>query len=429
MRQGSARVPFTERGGHLRGVIDLATGVYPAFLFGGTVGRQLPVFHIHEVTPASLEPHLRHIAENGYRTLVADEIDEFIRTGRLPAERSVSLTFDDARASLWTVAAPLLRRYGLRAITFAVPGRLTDAIRPRPTLDDGNTGAGSEDASETPFVTWVELKMLQASGTIDVQAHSLTHIAQFCSSEPVGFVTPAYASEPMLTLPSSGSEGRSPVPPAVLAPLRLRSGHPLMNRPLAERGDDPRDVTVASTCALLLDRAAAIEIGLFDERYFIGKEDGDFTHRCVMAGYRILELPQAQVFHYSRPRGTWLFYYQIRNRWHFMLKNYQVSTLLLIVPPLILHEALQAAVLIAKGHAVVYFKAVWGLIELLPDLRKDRAVMRRIRKRRDADVLVTGSLIIREDLAKTGLVRLGRVFYEGFLNGYWRLLKATIYSR
>jgi GT2 family glycosyltransferase len=204
---------------------------------------------------------------------------------------------------------------------------------------------------------------------------------------------------------------------------------PWMNRPLAERGEDARDVTVASTCALLLDRAAAIGIGLFDERYFIGKEDGDFTHRSVMAGYRILELPQAQVFHYSRPRGTWLFYYQIRNRWHFMLKNYQLSTLLLIVPPLILHEALQAAVLIAKGHARVYFKAVWGLIKLLPDLRKDRAIMHRIRRRRDADVLVAGPLVIREDLAKAPLVRAGRAIYEGFLNGYWRFLKATIYSR
>jgi len=204
---------------------------------------------------------------------------------------------------------------------------------------------------------------------------------------------------------------------------------PWMNRPLAERGDEARDVTVASTCALLLDRAAAIEIGLFDERYFIGKEDGDFTHRCVMAGYRILELPQALVHHYSRPRGTWLFYYQIRNRWHFMLKNYQVSTLLLIVPPLILHETLQAAVLIAKGHARVYFKALWGLVKLLADLPKDRAVMNRIRTRRDADVLVGGSLIIREDLARTRLVRAGRAVYEGFLNGYWRLLQATLYSR
>ena len=44
-----------------------------------------------------------------------------------------------------------------------------------------------------------------------------------------------------------------------------------------------------------------------------------------MAGYKIWELPQALVLHHSRPRSAWLFYYQIRNRWHFILKNYQLA--------------------------------------------------------------------------------------------------------
>jgi hypothetical protein len=48
---------------------------------------------------------------------------------------------------------------------------------------------------------------------------------------------------------------------------------------------------VAPTCGLLLHRQLSIDIGLFDERYFIGKEDGDFTHRMRLANYRILELP------------------------------------------------------------------------------------------------------------------------------------------
>jgi hypothetical protein len=224
MRQGSARVPFTERGGRLRGVIDLATGGYPAFLFGGAVGRQLPVFHIHEVTPAALEPHLRHVAENGYRTLVADEIAEFNSTGRLPAEQCVALTFDDAWASLWTVAVPLLRRYNLRAITFAIPGRVSDAAALRPTLDDGAPEAGREDGSAQPFATWPELLAMHASGTIDVQAHSLTHISQFCSAEPVGFVTPAFARDPLLNRPLVSSDG----PPRFLAPTDL--GAPLYAR-------------------------------------------------------------------------------------------------------------------------------------------------------------------------------------------------------
>jgi GT2 family glycosyltransferase len=205
--------------------------------------------------------------------------------------------------------------------------------------------------------------------------------------------------------------------------------NPWLDRPLALRGAEPRDIGAAPTCALLLDRAAAIDIGLFDERYFIGKEDGDFTHRCKMAGHTMMELPAALVLHYSRPRGTWLFYYQIRNRWHFMLKNYQLSTLLLIVPPLLIHEPLQAVVLVAKGHGLVYLKAAWGLVKLLPTLPRDRALARRIRRRRDAELLVTGPLIIRQDLASNVFVRHGRALYEGFLNGYWRMLQKTVLSR
>ena len=202
--------------------------------------------------------------------------------------------------------------------------------------------------------------------------------------------------------------------------------NPWMDRPLAARGAAPLDIGVAPTCGLLLDRQASIDIGLFDERYFIGKEDGDFTHRMRLAGHRILELPDALVLHHSRPRGTWLFYYQIRNRWHFMLKNYQWRTLVCILPCLAIHEPLQLIVLHAKGHARVYWKAVAGLIAMLPSLARDRALTRRIRVLPDAALLGADRLIIRDDLAKNALVRAGKGAYEGFLRGYWRLLTSTV---
>ena len=75
------------------------------------------------------------------------------------------------------------------------------------------------------------------------------------------------------------------------------------------------------------------------------------THRMRIAGYRILEVPDALVLHGSRPRSDWLFYYQLRNRWHFMLKNYQLRTLIAIVPCLVVHEPLQLIVMHAKGAA------------------------------------------------------------------------------
>jgi GT2 family glycosyltransferase len=202
--------------------------------------------------------------------------------------------------------------------------------------------------------------------------------------------------------------------------------NPWMDRPLIDRGDEPRDIGAAPTCGLLLDRESAIDAGLFDERYFIGKEDGDFTHRICLAGHRILELPAARVLHQSRPRGTWLFYYQIRNRWHFMLKNYQPRTLLLILPCLLVHEPLQLVVLHLQGHGRVYWKAVGGLLRMLPDLSRDRGLTARIRRVPDSALLKSDSLVIRDDLSRNALVRLGKRAYEGALRGYWRLLTRTV---
>ncbi len=188
--------------------------------------------------------------------------------------------------------------------------------------------------------------------------------------------------------------------------------NPWMNRPLAERGSARADVGVASGNGLLIDRAAALAIGLFDERYFMGKDDGDFTHRMRIAGYRILELPDALLRHGSRPRSDWLFYYQIRNRWHFMLKNYQWRTLLAILPCLAVHEPLQLLMLHAKGHGGTYWKAVRGLIAMLPDLPRDRAEVKRFRRLPDGALLNSDRLIVRDDLM-TPLARAGKSAVRG----------------
>jgi GT2 family glycosyltransferase len=201
--------------------------------------------------------------------------------------------------------------------------------------------------------------------------------------------------------------------------------NPYLDQPLGARGSDARDIGVASTCALLLDRQIAIDIGLFDERYFIGKEDGDFTHRANMAGYRILELPEARVRHLTKPRGTWLFYYQIRNRWHFLLKNYEWRTLLCLVPALLVHELLQFGLIVVRGHGLTWFKALVGLLAMLPALGHDRALMYRIRRRRDVELLRDGPIVVRADLTGGALASLLGWYTRG-LSAYWRFLRGTV---
>jgi GT2 family glycosyltransferase len=197
-------------------------------------------------------------------------------------------------------------------------------------------------------------------------------------------------------------------------------------RTVSERGDEPRDVGCASGCALLISREAAVRVGLFDERYFLGKDDGDFTHRIRLAGYRIVEVPRARVHHHERPRGRHLFHYQIRNRWHVMLKTYQGRTLILLFPVLLAHEVLQFGLLAIKGSAADYLKAVAGLARMLPRLPSDRARVARLRARRDRDLLLCDPLVVRSDMMGGPLLRKGKDLYDRALRAYWRLLLRSV---
>lgn len=176
----TARLPFAERGGPVRGVLDLVSGCYPAFLFGGSVGDQLPIFHLHDVTREWLEPRLQYVVENGYRTVACDEISRYVRAGVRPGPKAIVLTFDDAWESASAVAFPLLKHYGLRAVLFAIPGRV----------------------NQPGFVTWTELREMHESGIFDVQSHTHTHAMIFGGSDVVDFITLDYANEPLLNRPT-----------------------------------------------------------------------------------------------------------------------------------------------------------------------------------------------------------------------------------
>jgi Polysaccharide deacetylase len=208
-------VPFGERGGAWRGAIDLVSGRLPIFVFGGRVGSLVPVFHFHDERYDALEPKFRFLRENGYRTLNANELADVAHGRRACTGREVALCFDDAWATVWTDAAPLLDKYGLTAIVYVIPGRVGDAsaVRPRPHFDGRprtpvrpsfspvlDQSSPSKDRP-SPFMTWPEVRALHTAGTIDVQSHTWMHLSVFTSSTLVDFVTPDYADRPPLNRP------------------------------------------------------------------------------------------------------------------------------------------------------------------------------------------------------------------------------------
>lgn len=199
--------------------------------------------------------------------------------------------------------------------------------------------------------------------------------------------------------------------------------NPYFGKPLVERGTQRLDIGAAPAVALLIDVKVAHHIGLWDDRYFIGKEDGDFSFRLRMAGYRLVEDPAALVEHATRPRSTWLFRHQIRNRWHFLLKNYELRTLIVIAPALAIHEAVQFAMLTARGHLDVWWQALKELLTWMPTLRAERRAIQRVRTVRDRDLLEYGPLLVRPDIVGGGIGQALKRSYDAWLGAYWAVAR------
>jgi peptidoglycan/xylan/chitin deacetylase (PgdA/CDA1 family) len=184
------------------------------------------------------------------------------------------LNFDDAWSSVWLVVGPLLAKYELSAITFAIPARVADAPKVRSTMGDGPVDAESADRAPNPFATWPELRALSTSGRVEVQSHSWSHSMIFSDSEPFDVVRPDYSSEPVLVRPRVNASD----PPEFLEPGRL--GHPLFAR-RSRLSSARRFEPDADACATV-ERFVASQGG---ERFF-ERPDADAALRARLGAVR-----------------------------------------------------------------------------------------------------------------------------------------------
>lgn len=88
--------------------------------------------------------------------------------------------------------------------------------------------------------------------------------------------------------------------------------------------DKVEELEDATGGALLVQKEVFEKIGLFDERYFLYYEDGDFSYRARKAGFKIIYVPQAVAYH-KNAQSTGLGspiqdYYITRNRMLFAAK-------------------------------------------------------------------------------------------------------------
>jgi GT2 family glycosyltransferase len=199
------------------------------------------------------------------------------------------------------------------------------------------------------------------------------------------------------------------------------------DQPVGVLGGDPCDVGSCTGCAPLVRRSAALAIGLFDERLFFGKTDGEFAYRMTVAGYRIVELAGARVLHHQKKRGGKYFDHQIANRWYFLGKNYEWRTLALCAPALFVHEVALIAFLAGKRGLGGWWGGLRRFAGLCRDLPAARAQTRRIRRVGDAHLLRGANLVVPVGPGKGGgLVGAALLAYREAARLYWAAAGALL---
>ncbi len=163
------------------------------------IDGHIPVFTFHTAIPEWFEAQCQHVAENGYHALSADEFHAGLSSKRQATKKSVFITFDDGLKHVWTVAFPLLKKYGLKATCFLITGCIPDDDhRVRPTLEDYWKGEATltdvlcMSPTEEALATWDEIKIMHESGVIDFQSHTMYHSLVFTENRVFDFVHPAF---------------------------------------------------------------------------------------------------------------------------------------------------------------------------------------------------------------------------------------------
>lgn len=177
----------------------------------------------------------------------------------------------------------------------------------------------------------------------------------------------------------------------------------------------------------LFDKSKLAKVGVFDEEYRLAwGDDIELHQRLLLAGFRSLYVPTAVCLHDYKPfdgsrryraRG------QVCNRWRYMLTHYELRTLLLIAPALVLYELTQAVFLTMKGLPHLYLGGTLDALFGLPSTLRRRREVQKLRAVPDREVLFADKLYVRPEhsggarAAAKSLRILSRT-----LGAYWRTI-------
>ena len=168
--------------------------------------------------------------------------------------------------------------------------------------------------------------------------------------------------------------------------------------------DKIQDVWSIYGAGFLVKRDVLEIIGLFDPEYFCYYEEIDLCWRIRLAGFRVVFVPKAVMYHFqggAQIARKPLIYLNFKNRLRTILKNCQIETLPLYLPILALQVGFALFLVFyprkrKEGllRIEAYIKAsLWNLLKLRNTI-KERAKIQRLRKVSDIQLRVISTDLV-----------------------------------
>ena len=128
------------------------------------------------------------------------------------------------------------------------------------------------------------------------------------------------------------------------------------------------DTGYLTGCCLLATAKAWKQVGLLDERYFIYAEDADWCLRARAAGYRLLFVPTARLWHrVSASSGgamnAWKVYQRLRANLTLWARHARGMARITWLPALLAQQAAYAVWLLTRGHAAAALAVPRALVD------------------------------------------------------------------
>ncbi len=98
------------------------------------------------ISPARFKEHIKMLADNGYHSILPDQLYDYLVYGKELPPKPIMFTFDDTDLDQFTVAYPTLKQYGFKGVYFIMTvaigkkGRIDymNAEQIKTLSDDGN---------------------------------------------------------------------------------------------------------------------------------------------------------------------------------------------------------------------------------------------------------------------------------------------------